>query len=328
MPETDATNPFSVIDLVLIVPAFATILLFTPLLLLLGWIIYRERAMSQRKQPPLRDSEKQELGRIEQELAACRKRLIEIEQEGADLKRNIDGSYHRGSNRGQSLNKEIGDLTPREERLSQKYNYLIWKPTAFIRKLIHLRSMSFSFGITLPLYVISICTLSVTKPKFIMDSQTGKHDALTGVMAVCGLLSPLAFEMIYCLRSLRWNKQLSVQLDKFRKFAHAHEAHLASLSRGALNQADYKSEHSERDNAQPSQSSNASHVDNFDEPWYSVLGVPKNASRDEINAAWREKMKRNHPDRVADLDAEFQVFAERRMQRLNEARREGLRTSQ
>jgi DnaJ-domain-containing protein 1 len=36
-------------------------------------------------------------------------------------------------------------------------------------------------------------------------------------------------------------------------------------------------------------------------------------------------MRKNHPDRVAELDPEFQTLAEDKSKRLNNARAEGLR---
>ena len=56
--------------------------------------------------------------------------------------------------------------------------------------------------------------------------------------------------------------------------------------------------------------------------WHETLGVSPNASASEINAAWRQKLTRNHPERVAELDPEFQALAEERTKRLNAAREE------
>ena len=58
--------------------------------------------------------------------------------------------------------------------------------------------------------------------------------------------------------------------------------------------------------------------------WYDTLGISPGASNNEINSAWRERMKKNHPDRVAELDVEFRELAERRAKMLNAAREEGL----
>jgi len=42
---------------------------------------------------------------------------------------------------------------------------------------------------------------------------------------------------------------------------------------------------------------------------YAVLGVTSGASADELARAYREQMKRYHPDRVADMPREFQELA-------------------
>ena len=52
-----------------------------------------------------------------------------------------------------------------------------------------------------------------------------------------------------------------------------------------------------------------------DEPaWdpHRVLDVPRGASRDEITRAYREQMKRYHPDRVSGLGDELQAVAHRK----------------
>jgi hypothetical protein len=42
---------------------------------------------------------------------------------------------------------------------------------------------------------------------------------------------------------------------------------------------------------------------------YRVLGVPRGAGAEEITRAYREQMKRYHPDRVADLGEELRALA-------------------
>jgi uncharacterized membrane protein YkvA (DUF1232 family) len=50
------------------------------------------------------------------------------------------------------------------------------------------------------------------------------------------------------------------------------------------------------------------------EPWdpWAVLGVEPGASREEIVRAYREQIKRHHPDRVADLGEDLQRLAHRK----------------
>ena len=50
-----------------------------------------------------------------------------------------------------------------------------------------------------------------------------------------------------------------------------------------------------------------------------VLGVARDATRDEIVRAYREQLKRYHPDRVADLGPELQEVAHRKTVELQRA---------
>jgi preprotein translocase subunit Sec63 len=54
------------------------------------------------------------------------------------------------------------------------------------------------------------------------------------------------------------------------------------------------------------------------DPW-AVLGVPRDASREQIARAYRDQVKRYHPDRVADLGPELQQVAHRKTVELQRA---------
>jgi DnaJ-domain-containing protein 1 len=56
-----------------------------------------------------------------------------------------------------------------------------------------------------------------------------------------------------------------------------------------------------------------------DDDWWSVLEVAPDASADEIRFAYRRKIQRCHPDRVAGLAPEFLEVAERQTRTLNAA---------
>lgn len=58
---------------------------------------------------------------------------------------------------------------------------------------------------------------------------------------------------------------------------------------------------------------------------HAVLGVPPGATVSEVRAAYREKAKEYHPDRVATLAPEFRRIAEQRMREINAAYEELLR---
>jgi DnaJ-domain-containing protein 1 len=50
-----------------------------------------------------------------------------------------------------------------------------------------------------------------------------------------------------------------------------------------------------------------------------VLGVAEDATREEVQRAFRERLKRCHPDLVANLDEEFQQLAHRKAKQLRAA---------
>ncbi len=52
---------------------------------------------------------------------------------------------------------------------------------------------------------------------------------------------------------------------------------------------------------------------------FTVLGVSRNATFEEIRRAYRTKMREYHPDKVASLGAELRELAERKAKQINEA---------
>ena len=52
---------------------------------------------------------------------------------------------------------------------------------------------------------------------------------------------------------------------------------------------------------------------------YSTLGIPKDATREEIKAAYRELAAKYHPDKVQHLGREFRELAEKRFKEIQQA---------
>jgi uncharacterized membrane protein YkvA (DUF1232 family) len=52
---------------------------------------------------------------------------------------------------------------------------------------------------------------------------------------------------------------------------------------------------------------------------YQILGVPRNASQQEIKSAFRKQAQRYHPDRVSHLGEEFQQLAKEKFQEIQKA---------
>ena len=53
--------------------------------------------------------------------------------------------------------------------------------------------------------------------------------------------------------------------------------------------------------------------------YYKVLGVSKNATKEEIKKTYKEACKKYHPDKVHHLGDEFRKVAEEKMQEINVA---------
>lgn len=54
-------------------------------------------------------------------------------------------------------------------------------------------------------------------------------------------------------------------------------------------------------------------------PWWEVLGVARGASLAEASAAYRDRIRQNHPDKVAHLSEPIRRVAETETRRLNAA---------
>ncbi len=52
---------------------------------------------------------------------------------------------------------------------------------------------------------------------------------------------------------------------------------------------------------------------------YEILGVRRDASLDEIRAAYQQKVQQYHPDKVASMGPELRDVAERRTKEINAA---------
>jgi Sec-independent protein translocase protein TatA len=68
----------------------------------------------------------------------------------------------------------------------------------------------------------------------------------------------------------------------------------------------------------PGNQAASQHTSNSKDP-YVVLNVPRNATQDEISAAYRKMAQMYHPDKVAGLAPEYYEIAETKMKDINSA---------
>ena len=78
--------------------------------------------------------------------------------------------------------------------------------------------------------------------------------------------------------------------------------------------------HSSRESDRKDSSGESSSSATFDA--YAVLGIPRSASSDAIQAAYRARMKEYHPDKVAHLGEDLQELALEKSQQIQRAYRE------
>ena len=60
-------------------------------------------------------------------------------------------------------------------------------------------------------------------------------------------------------------------------------------------------------------------------PWHEVLGVPLDATLDEIREAYQEKSAKHHPERVFNQGPEAREVAIRMTRRINDAYEQAMR---
>jgi DnaJ-domain-containing protein 1 len=75
---------------------------------------------------------------------------------------------------------------------------------------------------------------------------------------------------------------------------------------------------SHRNKAQDAGQINADSATDPNDP-YQVLGVSRDVTEKELTARYRQLLRVNHPDKVAQLDPEIQEFANERSRRIIEA---------
>lgn len=54
-------------------------------------------------------------------------------------------------------------------------------------------------------------------------------------------------------------------------------------------------------------------------PWHDVLGVPPDATQEQIVSAYRARMSEYHPDKVANLGPDIRALAEQKAKEINAA---------
>jgi hypothetical protein len=336
-----------------------------PIALLLVLLYVEFRAPRTPQNFTLTDEEKHELSEFDRYRHAIAVNRHRIKEEGSDLKQNRDGSFHRGSKLGMQLNSELEDLDSVENELDgREYSIRKHSHTTF-NMWARVTSLQFALRRTTGAYVLVVLALYLLDPPFIdsFSQFVGQHvlmrisgvqDALYGGVLISTLGCAVLLCVLYKIRRgliERSAEAMGVCKGYFpddnetgsggatvtETFSPSHAQDMAEMwgrrfeaIADAASRYENGTCHKKKGGYDADESAGECEEENKQakEEWYETLGVSPTASAREINAAWRLKMTKNHPDRVAELDAEFRVLAEERSKRLNAAREDGLRHAQ
>jgi hypothetical protein len=293
-----------------------------PIALALGILVYERRAPKASQSFKLEPKEIEALTKVERELWIVRTRLSEISEEGSHLKQNLDGSYHRGSRLGVQLNAEIEELLPRESRLASRGSELrarplntldAWKRTIGMRDAFRWTAVAY-LVVGLGLYLLDpdwMNSWSRLVEEYILLRLPNAGYAVYGSGLVASLVGIVFFPIAYFVGLNKLDRLTAVQRQSLLNLPDFEDAEFADEQEDVADDTD---EHdAERYKGEKKQ------------PWYEVLGVSSTAGPHEIDAAWREQVKKCHPDLVSNLDPDFRALAEAKAKALNAAREEGLK---
>jgi hypothetical protein len=293
-----------------------TILLtIVPVTLFLSYIIFEFR--KSRRSTELSQKDNERLGELEAQASQIYDRLERIEEEGSHLKKNTDESYHRGSKLGSQLNSEIEQITLMFEAAMLEIRDVRSQPLRNFDYNNKIKSMRYALRVAALLYVsifgviylidpISVSPLmDLGRESSLVDlSEFGYNYYSAGIASASA--SATALVLIYlCGFLVRRQNPERLLLVEFG------EPVLHTIEDNDVDEETNKNEENRNEEENK-------------EPWYLILGIKPDASKQEIINAWRIKIKINHPDLVAALDIDFQSLAEKKAKKINAARQAGL----
>jgi hypothetical protein len=125
-----------------------------PVIFLILWPIYEWRATRPKPSPYLSRDDLEKLFDSEKEMKENRLRIEDIAIQGANLKVNKDGSYHRGNRLGKRLNQDLETLRAVRPALEESVRELRHKPAVAFQKWISVRAYRNAYRVALCGYAI------------------------------------------------------------------------------------------------------------------------------------------------------------------------------
>jgi len=266
-------------------------------------------------------------------------RLNEIQQECSLAGAGVLTRYRERKKLRAQFCEEETDLRAYAGHLRSTIVGLRGRPVRRFRRWIHLASSEVAFMSGLMLYAslfISLAAvLSSDEPAWVQAAVEAAVQAATTNLQgfpwkpldeplfyanwLAATLASLALPMLYVIRRARLFGRHRATLRDFEAFAGADPDSLIPFRR-----ADQQEQLDQEEPAAWGPQSAPAFAPAADEPWPDVLGISPSAGVDEVKVAYKQLIKQNHPDRVADMAPPFRQLAEAETKRINAAYEEAL----
>jgi hypothetical protein len=261
---------------------------------------------------------------MEHRLRSIQRRFQEIKHDGAQLKINLDGSYHRGSKLGMELNDEKELLTIENVYLEGESYEARQRPLKTINEWTRITSARNTLRLTVAFYVLVKLLTYLTNPSVIRGIMQfiGVSDVAYAASLVATLVFlPLAYKVhrYRIERSMRetWDYALTLASRVFPSTVDVDEQEY--VGEEEHEEVKYEYEHEEGEYQEE--------LDTEEKPrsWFTVLGVARDASLEEIKAARDNHARIFHSDRLKNERPEVIVLADRHLAEVNLAYEEALK---
>ncbi|TMJ34562.1 MAG: J domain-containing protein [Alphaproteobacteria bacterium] len=254
-------------------------------------------------------------------------RLQHILHEGQQIQAGLLARYRYRKQIGRKFAAELHDLRSYQAHLRSMIVRLRSGPVQRFKSWLHLDSACFALSrsLTLCLLVLGmlgVCSYLADQPD-LLGQRVFEGETITAALATWfawppadgrmldtsslgGVLLAVATPILYSYRRAKLHLMHRQQFRALKKFAAADPDRLihqapplaAGMPEDPLESApDIPDERS----------------------WFSILGVARSASTDEIKQAYKARVKQNHPDRVGEMSPLFRELAEAETKKINAA---------
>jgi DnaJ-domain-containing protein 1 len=326
------SNPFIIVGFIILV-AFSFLVSLAvsvgiygpPIILTIGILYYQLRSSLP---PTLTADEAKELNNAEEEQGAVAGCLWEVENEALrfDVKVNSDGTYHRGSKLGVSLNRRTEEVNEVWSLQQERITEILGR----VENGVHFASIRFAFRWTIAAYFVILFGLFLIRPTWLegVSAFVGQHVlarglevdfALYGAALAAGISAIVLLCLTYALRRASLRAKTGEEIRRLKGL----QSWQPEAGEAPTDEDDGSDSYEDDDIDEMSDRNGRNKEDTG--TCYEALGVPPTATKAEIEAAFHVKIKATHPDRVAGLDPELQALADQKTKRLYAAREEALR---